>query len=161
LIDKHMVYYEKKESVAVITLKRADSKNIFNTQIAAELEIVRGRIDSDNDIRTLIVTGEEAFWKKLDLEEISLFEENKEVIGRSSVTSFLSSLDRPTIAAINGDAVGSGLEFALACDIRVAADTAHFGFPHIKEGLIPWDGGTQRWVWSITWYHMMPSWRQL
>jgi enoyl-CoA hydratase/carnithine racemase len=45
---------------------------------------------------------------------------------------------------IGGDAIGLGLELALACDIRIAADTAHFGFPHIKEGLIPWDGGTQR-----------------
>jgi len=62
----------------------------------------------------------------------------------SSPAESIANLNQPVIAAINGDAVGSGLEFALACDIRVAADTAHFGFPHIKEGLIPWDGGTQR-----------------
>jgi enoyl-CoA hydratase/carnithine racemase len=48
------------------------------------------------------------------------------------------------IAAINGDATGQGLELALACDIRVATEASHFGLPHIKKGLIPWDGGTQR-----------------
>ena len=56
----------------------------------------------------------------------------------------IAKLDRPVIAAISGDAIGQGLELALACDIRIASETSRFGLPQIKSGLIPWDGGTQR-----------------
>jgi enoyl-CoA hydratase/carnithine racemase len=61
-----------------------------------------------------------------------------------SVATPVASLTSPVIAAINGDALGQGLELALACDLRVAAETARFALPHIVSGLIPWDGGTQR-----------------
>jgi enoyl-CoA hydratase/carnithine racemase len=63
---------------------------------------------------------------------------------RRSLAAPIAELDVPTVAAIQGDAVGQGLELVLACDVRVAAETAHFGFPEIKKGLIPQDGGTQR-----------------
>ena len=61
-----------------------------------------------------------------------------------SLSEPISKLDRPVIAAISGDAIGQGLELALACDIRIASETSCFGMSHIKSGLIPWDGGTQR-----------------
>ncbi len=61
-----------------------------------------------------------------------------------SFTEPISKLDRPVVAAISGDAIGQGLELALACDIRIASETSCFGMSHIKSGLIPWDGGTQR-----------------
>ena len=62
----------------------------------------------------------------------------------SSVSEPIARIDRPVIAAIQGDAIGQGLEMALACDLRIAAETSRFGLPQIKAGLIPWDGGTQR-----------------
>jgi enoyl-CoA hydratase/carnithine racemase len=61
-----------------------------------------------------------------------------------SIAEPVARLECPVIAAIGGDAIGQGLELALACDMRIAAETAHFGLPHITKGLIPWDGGTQR-----------------
>jgi enoyl-CoA hydratase len=61
-----------------------------------------------------------------------------------SVAEPIAKMDRPVIAAINGDAIGQGLEMALACDIRVASESSHFALNQIKAGLIPWDGGTQR-----------------
>jgi enoyl-CoA hydratase len=61
-----------------------------------------------------------------------------------SIAEPVASLEYPVIAAIDGDAMGQGLELALACDMRIAAETAHFGLPHITKGLIPWNGGTQR-----------------
>jgi enoyl-CoA hydratase/carnithine racemase len=61
-----------------------------------------------------------------------------------SIAEPVASLECPVIAAIDGDAMGQGLELALACDLRIAAETAHFGLPHITKGLIPWNGGTQR-----------------
>ena len=56
----------------------------------------------------------------------------------------IASIDRPVISAIDGEVTGLGLELALACDIRIATEISHFGLPHVREGLIPWDGGTQR-----------------
>jgi len=56
----------------------------------------------------------------------------------------VAKLDIPIITAMNGYTIGQDLELALACDIRIASDTSHFGLPHVREGLIPWDGGTQR-----------------
>ncbi len=61
-----------------------------------------------------------------------------------NVAAAVASIDRPVIAAINGDALGQGLELALSCDIRLASDRARFGFPQVASGLIPMDGGTQR-----------------
>jgi enoyl-CoA hydratase len=61
-----------------------------------------------------------------------------------SIAEPVASLECPVIAAIEGDAIGQGLELALACDMRITAENAHFGLPHITKGLIPWDGGTQR-----------------
>jgi enoyl-CoA hydratase/carnithine racemase len=76
---------------------------------------------------------------------INLFEEKGGSITKPfSVAGPIADLDRPVITGIEGDAIGLGLELALASDIRIAAATAQFGFPHIKKGLIPWDGGIQR-----------------
>ena len=85
-----MVYYEKKKSLALITLKSADSKSIINTQMAAELEAIRNRIHANNDIRAVIVTGEGTFSAGVDLEEFSQSEDKTELLGRLCVTPFLS-----------------------------------------------------------------------
>lgn len=140
-MDQEMVLCQKKDSVAIITLNRPDSKNAINTQIVSELEDIRNEI---NDTRVVIITGEKTFSTGTDIEEFSLSENKAEIRKRISIASIIDALDQPTIAAINGDALGQGLEFALSCDLRICTETAHFAMHHVTYGEIPWDGGTQR-----------------
>jgi len=67
-----------------------------------------------------------------------------EIAKKYNVAASIAGIEKPVIAAVNGDALGQGLELALACDIRIAVQQAHFGFPEVAQGLIPSDGGTQR-----------------
>jgi enoyl-CoA hydratase len=111
-----------------------------------ELSEVSNEIKSDNELRVVVITGTIQDSKLTeDCPFVNAFEdEGGSITQPLSVAGPIADLDRPVIVGIGGDAIGLALELALACDIRIAADTAHFGFPHIKEGLIPWDGGTQR-----------------
>ncbi len=143
-MDKETVLCQKKESIVMITLNRPDSKNAINTQMVAELEYIRNEISSDNDIRVVIITGKETFCTGTDAEEFSLADNKAEVLQQLSISSIVAGLDRPTIAAINGEAFGQGLELALACDLRICTETARFAMNHMAYGNIPWDGGTQR-----------------
>jgi len=128
------ILFEKKGFVGSITLKRPDEGNAITTQLSHELVDVCAGITADEEIRVVIITGQgKHFCIGTDPAEKSL----------PTVAKAILNPDRPAIAAINGDALGQGLELALACDLRVAADTAHFGLPQIISGLIPWDGGTQ------------------
>ena len=139
-----IVFYEKKESIASISFRRAISIYARYLQAITELEEIRNEISSDNGVTVVITSGQEIFLSEGKDKEFLSLKNGTQFINRIRLSSVLAALDRPTIAAIRGDAMGQGLELALACDIRIAADTAHFGFPHIKEGLIPRDGGTQR-----------------
>jgi len=131
------VVYTKKDHIAHITLNRPDAGNIINQQLAQELEAVCCGISQDEDVYVVILTGagDKAFCSGSELQ--------KSGTGYRAATA-IASIDRPVIAAINGDAVGQGLELALSCDIRLASDRARFGFPQVAQGLIPCDGGTQR-----------------
>lgn len=131
------IIYTKKDHIAYITLNRAEANNVVNKQLAQELEDICRQINEDDDIYVVIITGagDKAFCGGSELEP-------KEY--RYSPATAIAGIDRPVIAAINGDALGQGLELALSCDIRVASHRAHFGFPHVALGLIPMDGGTQR-----------------
>ena len=131
------VIYTKKDHIAHITLNRPEAGNIINQQLAQELEDVCRGINQDEDIYVVVLTGagDKAFCKGSQLE--------KSGAGYSAATA-IASINRPVIAAINGDALGQGLELALSCDIRLASDKARFGFPQVAQGLIPFDGGTQR-----------------
>jgi len=131
------IIYTKKDHIAYITLNRPEADNIINQQLAQELEDVCRRINQDEDIYVVVLTGAggKAFCGGSQLE--------KSVSGYSAATA-IASIDRPVIAVINGDALGQGLELALSCDIRLVSDKARFGFPQVAQGLIPFDGGTQR-----------------
>lgn len=113
-----------------------------------ELSEVSDEIKSENELRVVVITGAIQDSKLTeDRPFINLIEEEGGSMAESlSVAELIADLDQPVIMGIEGDAIGLALELALACDIRIAVDTAHFGFPHIKEALIPWDGGTQRLV---------------
>ena len=132
-----MIIYTKKDHIASVTLNRPETDNIINQQLAQELEDICRQINQDDDIYLVIITGagDKAFCDGSELEP----EEHQH-----SPATAIAGIDRPVIAAINGDALGQGLELALSCDIRLASDRARFGLPQVAMGLIPMDGGTQR-----------------
>ena len=130
------VDYTQKDHIAVIKLNRPEAKNLINLQLAQELEETCARINQADDIYVAIVTGAgDAFCigGELELAEHQLHP-----------AAAIAGINCPVIAAINGDALDQGLELALSCDIRIAADKAHFGLSQVAQGLIPMDGGTQR-----------------
>jgi enoyl-CoA hydratase len=127
------VIYTKKDHIGSIILNRPEAGNSINLKLAQELEDVCLKINQDDDIYVVIITGagDKAFCCGV------------EKSGYSPANA-IASVDKPVIAAINGDALGVGLELALCCDIRLASDKAKFGFPEVAQGLIPSAGGTQR-----------------
>jgi enoyl-CoA hydratase/carnithine racemase len=131
------VIYTKKDHIAHITLNRPEAGNSINLELAQELEDICRQINQDDAIYVVILTGagNKTFCKGSELEKSGTV---------YSAATAIAGIEKPVIAAINGDALGQGLELALSCDIRLAADKANFGFPQVAEGLIPFDGGTQR-----------------
>lgn len=138
--------YRKTGLVGMITINRPAADNAINIRLAAELSDVCTQINHEEDTKAVIISGagDKAFSVGADMNEFSATVSNKQEIWLLSVAAPVAGLRSPVIAAINGDALGLGLELALACDLRVAAETAHFALAHVASGLIPWDGGTQR-----------------
>lgn len=139
------------KNVAVITLNREAALNSINPELLDELEQALNNAEQDAEIRAVIITakGEKVFSAGADLKaaaEFSADPEKAEAFLRRGQEVFrkIEHFPKPVIAAINGLAVGGGLELALACDLRIAADTAKLGAPEVGLGLIPAWGGTQR-----------------
>jgi len=140
------IIYEKKEAIASITLNRPDSGNAISTQLSRELAELCVSINSDEEVRVITITGTgEHFCLGTDPAELPsvIARAAKQSSSYPSIVKTILSIDRPVIAAINGDALGQGLELALACDLRIAVEIARFGLPQIASGYIPGDGGTQ------------------
>jgi enoyl-CoA hydratase/carnithine racemase len=129
------VIYTQKDHIGSITLNRPEAGNSINLKLAEELEALCLKINQDGDIYVVTITGagDKAFCSGVEKSGT-----------RYSVATAIASIQKPVIAAINGDALGQGLELALSCDIRLSLDEAMFGFPEVARGLIPFDGGTQR-----------------
>jgi enoyl-CoA hydratase/carnithine racemase len=136
----------KKESVAIITFCRSKARNTIGPRMSAELKDIRTEIQRDKTVKVAVLTGEgqDVFCKGTDLAEFYALENKADGIALFSVASIIAAFDCPTIAAINGDAIGQGLELALACDLRVCSQKAALAMPQITAGEMPWDGGTQR-----------------
>jgi enoyl-CoA hydratase len=141
--------YEKKDNIGVLTVNRPDKLNALSKELTEELERFLDEAGKDTDLRVLVITGagEKAFVAGADINELV---ERDGVMGRD-VSRFrqdlfarIENLPIPVIAAVNGYALGGGLELALACNIRIASEKAQFGAPEVKLGIIPGDGGTQR-----------------
>jgi enoyl-CoA hydratase/carnithine racemase len=129
------VIFTKKGHIAGITLNHPQAGNAVNLEMAQELQEISRLINGDNDIYVVTLTGAgDVFCTGLDKGE-------KEPCHPSAA---VAAIDRPVIAAINGDALGEGLEIALAADIRLASDKSRLGLPQAAQGKIPADGGTQR-----------------
>jgi enoyl-CoA hydratase len=132
--------------VAIMTLKAPLDSSSRRVRLFDELVECGDAIREDGKIRIVIVTDAGEGSLSMDTDTVDPNPEGDEELTtrRRPLAAPIAELDVPTVAAIQGDAIGQGLELVLACDVRVAAETAHFGFPEIKKGLIPQDGGTQR-----------------
>jgi enoyl-CoA hydratase len=141
-----MIDFTKEESVAIITLCRSKARNAISVRMSAELKDIRTEIQRDKTVKVAVITGEgqDVFCAGTELEEFYSFENKAEGIALFSLASIIAAFDCPTIAALNGDALGQGLELALACDLRMCSQKAALGMHQIRAGEMPWDGGTQR-----------------
>jgi enoyl-CoA hydratase len=132
--------------VATITLNRPKALNALNSQVMTELTTAAAELDSDPDIGAIIVTGnEKAFAAGADIKEMSTLS-FADVFAADFFAGWarFAATRTPTIAAVAGYALGGGCELAMMCDILIAADTAKFGQPEIKLGVLPGMGGSQR-----------------
>ena len=143
------VLYEKKDDVAYVTLNRPKAMNALNRKTWEELRAAFEDARDDVTVRGIILTGagDKAFIAGADISELAAVSavraEESSRYGQD-VLDFVENLGKPVIAAINGFALGGGCETAMACTIRVASETAKFGQPEVKLGLVPGGGGTQR-----------------
>ena len=143
------VLLEKKGNIAVATINRPKALNALNSDVLTDLGELVDIVNADSEIRALVITGsgEKAFVAGADIGEMStLTPEEGEAFGKHGNDVFrrIETLPIPTIAAINGFALGGGCELSMSCDIRICADTAVFGQPETGLGITPGFGGTQR-----------------
>ena len=140
---------EKNGPVAIASIDRPKALNALNSAVLDELDALLDAVRADETIRVLILTGsgDKAFVAGADIGEMSsLTKAQGEAFGRKGNDVFLKleTLPIPTIAAVNGYALGGGCELSMACDIRICSDTAVFGQPETGLGITPGFGGTQR-----------------
>lgn len=144
------VIFNKEGKTALIIINRPESLNALNAKTIKELSSVLDEIVSDDEVRVIILTGsgEKSFVAGADIKEFSDFNQEKaEELARNGqniLFNKIENLSKPVIAAINGFALGGGLELAMACHIRYASENAKLGLPEVTLGLIPGYGGTQR-----------------
>ncbi|MBX3144756.1 MAG: enoyl-CoA hydratase/isomerase family protein [Trueperaceae bacterium] len=143
------IRFELEDSVAVITIDRQAALNALNQDVLMELSIAFEVAQADSSVRALVLTGAgRAFIAGADISELQTIEDafagREASLAGQDVANSLASLPFPTVAAINGFALGGGLELALAADLRVASTGARLGLPEVGLGLIPGYGGTQR-----------------
>jgi enoyl-CoA hydratase len=143
------VLVEKRADIAVITVNRPDKLNALNAETVTELRHALEDVAHDESIRAVILTGagEKSFVAGADIAELARMTPLSGIdVSRQGQDTFrfLETMRKPVIAAVNGFALGGGLELALACHFRVASPNAKFGLPEVKLGIIPGYGGTVR-----------------
>lgn len=141
---------EHEDHLGFITIDRPKKLNALNKETIAELHDAFLTLEEDQDIRAIIITGsgEKAFVAGADISEFSDFDRKQggelAAEGQKKLFDMVAGLSTPVIAAVNGFALGGGLELAMASHIRVASSNARMGLPEVSLGLIPGYGGTQR-----------------
>ena len=136
--------------ITLITINRPNKLNALNIETIKELHLAFKTANTDKNVKTIIVTGsgEKAFVAGADISEFANFNvENGRKLaakGQELLFDFVENLSTPVIAAVNGFALGGGLELAMACHFRIASDNAKMGLPEVSLGVIPGYGGTQR-----------------
>ena len=142
------IIYEKRDGIAYVTFNRPEVLNRYNIQMRDELYQVLSAIRDDPDVLVAIFkgAGERAFCVGADLTEFGSAPSPiiaRQVRWERDIWGLFSSLKQPLIAAVHGYVLGSGVEIALFCDIRIASEEAVFGLPEVSLGMIPAAGGTQ------------------
>ncbi len=148
-MDSNVILYEKEGKIATLTLNRPEALNALNTEVNLKLIEYLDTAERDKNVRVIILkgAGDKAFIAGGDIKEMI----EKDAMGARDyalaakrVVDKIWNLKKPVIAAIHGFCLGGGLEYAMACDLRLASDKARFGQPEINIGIMPGSGGTQR-----------------
>jgi enoyl-CoA hydratase/carnithine racemase len=135
------------DRLALITISRPEVRNALSRQVLADLRAALAVLRDDDEVGAVAVTGagEKAFVAGADISQLQEYTLHTGLEGEMQrVFDEIEAFDKPTIAAVNGFALGGGCELAMSCDIRVAADTARFGLPETNLAVLPGAGGTQR-----------------
>ena len=144
------ILIEKQDAIAIVTINRPTKLNALNKATIQELHDGFKSLNEDKSVKAIIVTGsgEKAFVAGADISEFAHFSVqeggNLAAQGQALLFDFVQNLETPVIAAVNGFALGGGLELAMSCHFRVASDNAKMGLPEVTLGVIPGYGGTQR-----------------
>ena len=144
------ILLSQKEALAIITINRPKKLNALNKATIEELHEAFQVLDKDSSVKVIVITGsgEKAFVAGADISEFAHFTVDNggklAAKGQEILFNFIENLSKPVIAAVNGFALGGGLELAMACHFRVASDNAKMGLPEVSLGVIPGYGGTQR-----------------
>ena len=148
MADFETLIYEKRESIAYVTLNRPQVLNIYNIQMRDDLYQILQAIRDDPEVRVAIFkgAGEKAFCAGADLSEFLTAPSAivaRQVRFQRDVWGLFLSIPQPLVAAVHGFVLGSGIEIALCCDLRIASEDVRFGLPEVGLGIIPAAGGTQ------------------
>ncbi len=144
-----VVTVEKENKIAIVTVNRPDALNALNSDVLDGLKRAAEDVSQDENVLVVIVTGagEKAFVAGADIKEMTgktpMQMRQFTMLGHH-VMGMFAKMEKPTIAAVNGFALGGGCELAIACDIRLASDNAKLGVPEVSLGIFPGFGGTQR-----------------
>ncbi len=144
-----MITTSKDEGVCIVKINRPTKLNAMNIDVAKEIISIFQQLDKDDSVRVIVLTGEgdKAFSAGADIEYMSkISADESEVYAKlgQEVTATIENVSKPTIAAVNGFALGGGCEVAMSCDIRIASENARMGQPEVTIGIPPGWGGTQR-----------------
>lgn len=145
------ILLDKQDMIATITFNKPEQRNALDVSIRQDFVSALDQLAADSEVRVLIVTGagDKAFAAGADIKAFSSAKvtdtlDKAYALGSLGMFKKLENFDKPTIAAVNGVALGGGCEFAMCCDIRIASETARFGQPEINLGIMPGAGGSQR-----------------